>query len=78
MTTAAVRRLPIDDEPAADLAAAARARRDLLVALGRDADSEHLAQTPRRVARGFGEMLTTQPFDAPSRQEFFALTRARN
>jgi GTP cyclohydrolase I len=34
-----------------DLEAAQRAVADLLVALGRDPASEHLADTPRRVAR---------------------------
>ena len=36
---------------------------DLLVALGRDPSSEHLAETPRRVAEAFAELLTPEPFD---------------
>ena len=45
-----------------DLAAAERAVGDLLVALGRDPGDEHLADTPRRVAAAFAEMLTPRPF----------------
>ena len=45
-----------------DLEAAARAVRDLLVALGQDPDSAHLARTPERVARAFAEQLTPTPF----------------
>ncbi|GGI48012.1 GTP cyclohydrolase I [Agromyces flavus] len=43
-----------------DRAAAAVA--DLLEALGRDIRSPHLADTPRRVADAFAEMLTPRPF----------------
>jgi len=46
-----------------DLAAAEQAVRDLLVALGRDPDSEHVSDTPRRVAGAFAELLTPEPFD---------------
>jgi GTP cyclohydrolase I len=45
-----------------DLEAAARAVRDLLIALGQDADGDHLRRTPDRVARSFAEQLTPQPF----------------
>ena len=45
-----------------DLEAAARAVRELLLALGQDPDSEHLRSTPTRVARAFSEQLTPQPF----------------
>jgi GTP cyclohydrolase I len=37
--------------------------RDLLVALGHDPESEHLADTPRRVAGAFAELLTPRSFD---------------
>src|SRR4051812_25624057 len=47
---------PIDAE------AAARAVRDLLVALGQDPDSEHLKSTPARVARAYAEQLTPMAF----------------
>jgi GTP cyclohydrolase IA len=46
-----------------DLVAAERAVRDLLVALGRDPASDHLSDTPRRVAGTFAELLTPDPFD---------------
>jgi GTP cyclohydrolase I len=36
---------------------------DLLVALGKDPTSEHLADTPRRVAHSFAELLTPRVFD---------------
>ena len=46
-----------------DRDAATKAVFDLLVALGRDPSSEHLAETPRRVAEAFAELLTPEPFD---------------
>jgi GTP cyclohydrolase IA len=46
------------DRPAAELAVAA-----LLRALGRDPAEPHLAETPRRVADAFTELLTARPFD---------------
>ena len=45
-----------------DLDAAESAVRDLLVALGQDPDSEHLRETPRRVALAYEEFLTPEPF----------------
>jgi GTP cyclohydrolase I len=47
-----------------DLEAAARAVRDLLIALGRDPDSEHLRKTPQRVALAYEELLTPVAVDA--------------
>ena len=41
-----------------------RAARELLCALGADADSEWLRETPRRVADAYAELLTPQPFRA--------------
>ena len=49
---------------AVDLGAAERAAGDLLVALGADPDSEHLRETPRRVARAYAELLSPTPFNA--------------
>jgi GTP cyclohydrolase I len=49
--------------PAVDVPAAERAVADLLRALGRDPDTPHLADTPRRVAGSFAEMLTAPTFD---------------
>jgi GTP cyclohydrolase I len=46
-----------------DREAAARAVADLLVALGRDLTDVHLADTPRRVADSYAELLTPPPFD---------------
>jgi GTP cyclohydrolase I len=48
---------------AIDVPAAERAVTDLLRALGRDPESPHLADTPRRVADAFAELLTPPPFD---------------
>jgi GTP cyclohydrolase IA len=52
----------ITEAPAIDVAAAERAVQDLLVALGRDPGSEHLADTPRRVVSAYVELLTPQSF----------------
>ena len=49
--------------PPIDLGAAELAVRALLIALGQDPDSEHLRETPRRVASAYAELLTPQPFD---------------
>ncbi len=45
-----------------DLDGATSAVRALLSALGQDADSEHLRETPRRVALAYEELLTSRPF----------------
>ena len=47
-----------------DLEAAEEAAADLLCALGADLESEHLRETPRRVAAAYGELLTPVPFSA--------------
>jgi GTP cyclohydrolase IA len=47
-----------------DLEAAEQAAADLLRALGADLQSEHLRETPRRVAAAYGELLTPVPFSA--------------
>jgi GTP cyclohydrolase I len=49
--------------PALDLPAAERAVAALLRALGRDPASDHLADTPRRVADAYAELLTGRQFD---------------
>jgi len=46
-----------------DVPAAQRAVADLLTALGRDPESAHLADTPRRVAHAYAEMLTPREFE---------------
>jgi GTP cyclohydrolase I len=48
---------------AVDLRAAEEAIDRLLRALGRDPASPHLAETPRRVASAYAEMLTARRFD---------------
>lgn len=56
---------PVDaPRPAVDLAAAERAARDLLVALGCDLGEEGLRHTPGRMARAYAELLTPTPFHA--------------
>jgi GTP cyclohydrolase IA len=52
-----------ESERSLDLAAAERAARDLLIALGRDPDEEGLRDTPRRVASAFAELLSPEPFE---------------
>ena len=64
-----------------DLPAAERAVRDLLLALGRDPFSPHLADTPRRVATSFEEMLTPREFDLttfPNDEHYDELVLARS
>jgi GTP cyclohydrolase I len=46
-----------------NLRSAEQAVTDLLVALGHDPASEHLTDTPRRVARSYAELLTPRDFD---------------
>ncbi|HET9255895.1 MAG TPA: GTP cyclohydrolase I FolE [Pseudonocardiaceae bacterium] len=46
-----------------NLPAAERAVADLLIALGKDPASEHLSDTPRRVAQSFAELLTPREFE---------------
>ena len=67
--------------PAVDLPAAERAVADLLRALGRDPDAEHLADTPRRVADAYAELLTSPPFDLttfPNDEGYNELVLARD
>src|SRR6188474_3410724 len=52
----------VDGPSRIDLCAAEDAVRDLLVALGRDPRDEHLADTPRRVADAYAELLSPQSF----------------
>jgi GTP cyclohydrolase I len=63
-----------------NLPAAERAVRDLLLALGRDPSSPHLADTPRRVAESLTEMLTPREFDLttfPNDENYDELVLAR-
>jgi GTP cyclohydrolase IA len=52
----------VDPSPAVDLVRAERAVTELLAALGQDPSSEQLADTPRRVAAGYAELLTPASF----------------
>jgi len=61
MSVAALRAVPA--EPDRDLAAAERAAADFLLALGVSLDSESLAETPRRMARAYAELLTPREFN---------------
>jgi GTP cyclohydrolase I len=64
-----------------DVEAAALAVRALLLALGQDPDSEHLVNTPHRVARAFAEQLTPQPFAPttfPNEEGYNELVLIRN
>ena len=54
----------IVDTSKLDLGAAERAARDLLRAIGADADSPDLLETPRRVAGSFAELVTPAEFGA--------------
>jgi GTP cyclohydrolase I len=56
----------VSPPPAVDRVGAQRAIADLLVALGVDSSSEHLGETPRRVADAYAEFLTPEPFDVAS------------
>ena len=69
------------DREQASVPADERAARDLRLALGRDPSSPHLADTPRRVAESFTEMLTPREFDLttfPNDEEYDELVLARN
>lgn len=59
--TAALHAVPDDEGPDRERAMVAVA--DLLSALGEDPDADDLAETPRRVADAFIELLTPQPFE---------------
>lgn len=64
-----------------DLVAAEAAVVELLVALGRDPRDEHLADTPRRVASAYRELLTPQEFDLttfPNDEAYDELVLARD
>jgi GTP cyclohydrolase I len=67
--------------PEIDLPAAERAIADLLKALGRDPHSVHLAETPRRVAHAYAEMLTPREFELttfPNDEGYDELVLARD
>ena len=60
---------------------AERAVADLLRALGRDPDGVHLADTPRRIAMAYDELLTPREFDLttfPNDEGYDELVLARD
>lgn len=61
---AAVALQVIERDGGVDLDAAERAAHDLLLALGADLESDHLHETPRRIAKAYAELLTPRPFNA--------------
>lgn len=64
-----------------DMAAAERAAAEFLEALGISLDSEHLQDTPGRMARAWAEMLTPRAFDAttfPNEEGYDELVLARD
>jgi GTP cyclohydrolase IA len=67
--------------PDIDIPAAEAAVRSLLLALGQDPDAEHLAQTPRRVAAAYAELLTPDDFELttfPNDEGYDQLVLARD
>ena len=71
----------VHDRGPVNLPAAELAVRNLLLAIGRDPASPHLADTPRRVAESFTEMLTPREFDLttfPNDEQYDELVLARN
>ena len=75
------RLVAVETQPAVDLVAVEEAVSELLVALGRDPAGPHLADTPRRVARAFAELLTPRAFDLttfPNDEGYDELVLARD
>ena len=70
----------VRDARAPDVAAATRAARALLEALGLDTTAEGMADTPGRMARAYAELFTTRPFMAttfPNDEGYDELVLAR-
>jgi GTP cyclohydrolase I len=73
--------LEVVSAPVVDEKAAERAVRDLLISFGADPDSEHLRDTPRRVARAYADFLTPKSFRLttfPNDEGYDQLIIARN
>lgn len=71
----------VKDGPGIDVGGAQRAVADLLVALGHDPESEHLADTPRRVTAAYVELLTPRDFNLttfPNEEGYDELVLARD
>ena len=81
MTAASAHLRVVHGRSSMDLDGAARAVTDLLVALGEDPTSDHLAATPARVARSFADLLTPRAFDLttfPNDEGYDELVLARD
>jgi len=71
----------VGPSPKVDIDAVERAVGDMLTALGRDPHSDHLADTPRRVAHAYDELLSPRPFDLttfPNDEGYDELVLARD
>jgi GTP cyclohydrolase I len=71
----------VHSAPRLELRATERAVGDLLRALGQDPSSEHLADTPRRVAAAYAELLTPREFSLttfPNDEGYDELVLARD
>ena len=71
----------VPDRAPVDLAAAEKAARGLLLALGADIDAAGLEDTPGRIARAYAELLTPVPFNAttfPNDEGYNELVLARD
>src|SRR4051794_20019265 len=78
--SSADRHLRVVHDREVDLQAAEQAVTQLLVALGHDPTTDHLADTPRRVAKAYAEMLTPREFDLttfPNDEHYDELVLAR-
>ncbi|MGW4523360.1 GTP cyclohydrolase I FolE [Amycolatopsis sp. NPDC004378] len=70
--------LPLRD--GIDLARAEKAVAELLISLGKDPSSEHLRDTPKRVARSYAELITPRDFTLttfPNEEAYDELVVAR-
>jgi GTP cyclohydrolase IA len=83
MTSAALAAVPlhvVHHREEVDFARAERAAADFLAALGVSTEAESTADTPRRMARAYVEMLSPRPFDLttfPNDEEYDELVLAR-
>lgn len=71
----------VHDHSSIDRAGVAQATEDLLRALGRDPTSRHLAETPRRVADAYAELLSPREFELttfPNDEGYDELVLARD
>ncbi|GIH20109.1 GTP cyclohydrolase I FolE [Rugosimonospora africana] len=71
----------VGDHPSADLPVAERAAADFLRALGLDLDSDGMADTPRRMAAAYAELLTPREFNLttfPNEEGYDELVLARD